>query len=102
MLAIILSMIGLAIFYVVLGMFITKPIIVKIGAYLVATFEVLMMFGVVFLNEVGSNIEGVLRTNFWISTTLAVVLLLWVGLGMIFRWGDMSNNDPDADPKWVR
>lgn len=101
MIAIILGMIGVAVFYAVLGLLVKIPA-VKMGAYLVTMFQVLIMFATIYFREAGESINGVLRMNFWIILILTFAIFMLYGIAYVMKMVDMNKPEITGDPKWIK
>jgi len=100
MLALILGFIATIAFLLVLAYKIESKWI-QIFLYMISLFQVLMMVGILYTAERGSEILGLVRTNFWIVLLISMLIVLTAIVSGLIKLG---NPDPDeeldAELKW--
>jgi len=98
----IIVMFGIIIFALCLIIFLVNVPIIKIISILLGLLELIMMMGILFINESGESVINLLKLNFWIILIYVFGLIFIYGYSWHLKVGDMQNNNPDGDIKWVK
>lgn len=99
MIAIILSMGLLIAFFVGLGLW-NQGIALRFLSFGMATIELIMMVALIYFNQAGEDIVGVLRVNFWVMLFVGFGIAILSFYVMTHRVLSESLDNKDIQVKW--